>query len=507
VESTDAYLSRRSLLSFRRRLVETDSEMKILKAFFNQVTNSAIKDLKISTSEQRVDSTLVTSNIQTAGRVDLFKKTLLYFVHMLRSKFPDRYQKTLPEDIRNWSETLEEKNWFGMVVKLKMEKKRRLLSTLADWLYDIQLIFQSDNEITSTEHYNLVKRLLSEHCEIVPDNNSDDNSDDNSNNNSDDNSDDNNSDKAGNVDGQKKHPERGWKSGSKRNGKSRSKKGSGRRKKRASEGNAKPGKEKIRLLEKVARPSESMGSPYDPDAGFSGHKGRGYFAHISETCNNKGTEIITDFYVEPAATDKRKEQKIIEQLEDAGKKPSVLYADAGYPVAADVLESRLDGTEIISPITLRNQPEDVILRDRFKFDKNGLCTACPAGHAPVRHGMRTSSGKSVKTLHAFFTREQCGNCRFKERCSVRPASNGKRRQFHIEIAPHLIDRDNMFIEQQNRSWWDRYNIRAGIEATISELKRGYGLGKLRFRKQPKVTCAISLKIIACNSKRWISACA
>ena len=67
------------------------------------------------------------------------------------------------------------------------------------------------------------------------------------------------------------------------------------------------------------------------------------------------------------------------------RKPSVLYADAGYPTAADVCDSRLDGTEIISPITLRNQPEDVILRDRFKFDKNGLCTACPAGHAPVRH--------------------------------------------------------------------------------------------------------------------------
>ena len=63
----------------------------------------------------------------------------------------------------------------------------------------------------------------------------------------------------------------------------------------------------------------------------------------------------------------------------------------------------------------------------------------------------------------------------------------------------------MFAEQQTMEWKERYKIRAGVEATMSELKRGHGMGKPRVRGLAKSTLAVLCKVTACNIKRWARA--
>jgi hypothetical protein len=63
----------------------------------------------------------------------------------------------------------------------------------------------------------------------------------------------------------------------------------------------------------------------------------------------------------------------------------------------------------------------------------------------------------------------------------------------------------MHSRQQTLEWKNRYRIRAGIEATSSELKRSHGIGRLRVRRAVKVCFAVACKIIACNIKRWAKA--
>ena len=63
----------------------------------------------------------------------------------------------------------------------------------------------------------------------------------------------------------------------------------------------------------------------------------------------------------------------------------------------------------------------------------------------------------------------------------------------------------MYALQQTTEWKDRYKIRAGIEATNSELKRAHGIGRLRVRRAVKVCFAVACKLIACNIKRWAKA--
>ena len=50
---------------------------------------------------------------------------------------------------------------------------------------------------------------------------------------------------------------------------------------------------------------------------------------------------------------------------------------------------------------------------------------------------------------------------------------------------------------------ERYTIRAGIEATNSELKCKHGLGKLRMRGRPRVELSVNLKALSCNYKRMV----
>ena len=66
-------------------------------------------------------------------------------------------------------------------------------------------------------------------------------------------------------------------------------------------------------------------------------------------------------------------------------------------------------------------------------------------------------------------------------------------------------RDQMYADQQTDHWKQQYKIRAGIEATMSELKRRHGMGRLRVRRASKVCFAVACKVIACNIKRWARA--
>ena len=59
--------------------------------------------------------------------------------------------------------------------------------------------------------------------------------------------------------------------------------------------------------------------------------------------------------------------------------------------------------------------------------------------------------------------------------------------------------------EATEEWRKRYDIRAGIEGTNSELKRAHGLGRLRVRGGRRVRLAVYLKALACNFKRMVHA--
>ncbi len=164
VSEDDEYLSRRSLVEFRRRLAVEDPEMKLVRNLFDHIRDSAMKKLGLSGHDQRLDSTHIISNIRIRGRVALFSNTLTVFLKSLtRGQLP-RVSKRIQE----WH-ARESEGWFGLgpaEQKIKLEQ-------LAQYVYELIVTFEQDDAVTSSEPYHLLKRLFIEQCEIVKEPSSD----------------------------------------------------------------------------------------------------------------------------------------------------------------------------------------------------------------------------------------------------------------------------------------------------------------------------------------------
>ena len=443
MKPADAYLSRRSLVDFRSRLVAEDRDATALRRIFERIGESAIRDLKISTSEQRIDSTNITSNILSRGRVDLFRKTLLLFLRWVSRESPEQLDK-LSTGTRKWFAEIEEQGWFGL--GLSKEKAREILQVFAQRLHEIKVTFLDDELIRDSEEYALVIRVLDEHCHVVQIN-------------------------------------------------------------APSTEVSSHGPVEIELRKHLEKPSTTLQSPFDPDAGY-GYKGSGYTVQVAETCRNEHAEIITDFEVVPSGKpDFGQEAAVIDRLQACGVQPKILYADGGYPTGEGILDAKSKGVELFAPVTGASLPEGAIGRDQFTFDEaTGDCTRCPAGHAPHRHADRSTSGERP-SRHAYFDGAICRACPLLSHCIVRHPNNGRTGSYHLDIGANLIARDRALVAQRTLSWRQKYKIRSGVEATMSELKRGHGMGRLRVRRLKRVRAAVALKIIGCNVKRWLRACA
>ena len=158
ISDEEDYLSRRSLVEFRRRLADKDPEMKMIRTVFDHIRDSAIKRLGLSVSHQRLDSTHIISNIRLRGRVALFTNTIDLF---LKSLDKDHFTR-VPVKIREWH-TQEPEGWFGLgpaEQKIKLEE-------LAQYLYELIHVFEKDDP---GEPYQLLTRLFSEQCECSKEN-------------------------------------------------------------------------------------------------------------------------------------------------------------------------------------------------------------------------------------------------------------------------------------------------------------------------------------------------
>jgi len=181
-----------------------------------------------------------------------------------------------------------------------------------------------------------------------------------------------------------------------------------------------------------------------------------------------------------------------------------------YPTvesAYDIIEQR--GIALVAPVHRGPMDAAVMGRTQFEFDKEGHVVGCPEGHPAIDH-KRLSNNSTARTLHAVFDGDTCRQCAKLEICPVRAPNHRKKGDspretsgnFRLEITPELRLRDDMLEKQQTDEWKEDYKIRSGVEATMSELKRGYGMARLRVRGLSRVHFAVVCKVIACNIKRW-----
>jgi Transposase DDE domain len=139
--------------------------------------------------------------------------------------------------------------------------------------------------------------------------------------------------------------------------------------------------------------------------------------------------------------------------------------------------------------------------EAFTVDITHRQACCPAGH-PSGHcsrlGVRQKAG-GLKVFYRFEWRQRgCQSCPLREQCV--PAG-----QKHCSL---IVGEHHEFLqqrrqEQSSETFQQRMHQRNAIEGTLSELTRGHGMRRSRYRGFGKVELQNLLIGTACNIKRWL----
>jgi hypothetical protein len=250
-------------------------------------------------------------------------------------------------------------------------------------------------------------------------------------------------------------------------------------------------------------------NPSDPDATYDGHKGPGYQAQISETCNpDNEAQLITCAIPQTAAeSDANAVEEVLGDLQAKDLMPDELLVDTHYTGDDNVRLAEDKGVELVGPVPSgagknRDDDKDGYKRlnvDDFDIDEHSeAVVCCPAGHEPESSEHNNETGKTKTVMGE----SACSQCKFFDQCPVEKIK-GQYKLEHTAKQRRLAGRRR---EQDTEVFRQRYKTRGGIEGTNSGLKRRVGLGRLRVRGQPAVFHAIYLKITGWNILR-ASVCA
>ncbi len=240
-------------------------------------------------------------------------------------------------------------------------------------------------------------------------------------------------------------------------------------------------------------------SPDDEEATFRHKrtiKSKGYVGHVTETANpDNKLNLITDVVVVPNNID---DAKILEERlpEMVTKTPDLdeYHCDGNYGNAeVDKLMDEYNITQI--PTAIRGATSSVKI-DIICDDDNNYSVKCEGGQLIKAEGVR--SGKRLKAVFDF---NKCLSCKLNNICKIQSIKSRKGTTKRV----WYFDEGNILRYQRNQNIYlipkERLKIRANVEATVKEVKRGIKNGKVRIRRKLRVMLYLYMTSIAVNLTR------
>lgn len=233
------------------------------------------------------------------------------------------------------------------------------------------------------------------------------------------------------------------------------------------------------------------------DKGTLGKKG--YCGHISETANPENKlNLISDIIVVPNNVD---DAKILEQRlpEMINKTPELneYHADGNYgsPSVDEIMEKY----EIIQ-IQNAVRGRKAYARMEIKEDKDrNYWVTCEYGQKVKVE--KATKGKRVKRHKAVFNYEKCLLCPLNDKCNSRIMGVKIKRPKRIWYFYQRKIRLHKRLQNINLIPESRRKLRANVEATVKEVKRGVKNGKVRIRGHRRIMFYLSMTSIAVNLTR------
>jgi transposase len=263
----------------------------------------------------------------------------------------------------------------------------------------------------------------------------------------------------------------------------------------------------------LPRAAEGIESPYDPDARYRHTRDTqwtGYMVHVSETCEPTAPHLLTHVHTTAATVHEAQCTVPVQQaLVEKALPPSEHLVDAAYISAELLVESQAQ-----HGITLRGptrpspgwqaQVEGGYTVDQFEVDWAQQRVRCPQGQWSTAwwdQGSQTSG----RAIFVEFAREDCQACPARSVCT-RAQQQGRR----VGLPPQA----QYEALAAARTWYGRaegkagYKRRAGVEGTLSQGVRAFGLRCARYRGLAKTHLQHVATAAAMNVDRivaWLDA--
>jgi transposase len=249
-----------------------------------------------------------------------------------------------------------------------------------------------------------------------------------------------------------------------------------------------PGRAGIRFKSNRELPpaAESIESPYDPEARYRQKcdtQWTGYMVHVSETCEPTTPHLLTHVHTTTAAVyEAQCTEPIHQALSAKDLAPREHFVDGAY-ISADVLVASKEE----HGITLRGPTRPIqgwqahtdgaYDLSQFTVDWEQQQARCPQGKVSTIWREYVDRAGQPYTIVRFGLQD-CRPCPARSLCS-RTQKTGRNL--------HLPSQERFDALQAARAWYaseegrQRYQCRAGIEGTLSQGVRAFGLRRTRFR--------------------------
>ncbi|WP_344014164.1 IS1182 family transposase [Streptomyces thermospinosisporus] len=236
----------------------------------------------------------------------------------------------------------------------------------------------------------------------------------------------------------------------------------------------------------------------------------GYKVHVTETCDPDTPHLVTSVLTTLASvSDARMAAPVHDELARRDLLPGEHWVDAGYANGGALTAARRDHqVDLHGPLKAVTVPhargDAAFGQNAFTIDWDNQLVTCPNGVVSTQWAQRRSE-EGLATIRVRFSPADCGTCPQLTKCVNSPRP--RRREINLRPRDEYEELQQARKLQTTAAWKDRYNIRAGVEGTISQAVHACGLRRSRYRGLAKTSLQHQLTGAAVNLIRidaWLT---
>ena len=259
----------------------------------------------------------------------------------------------------------------------------------------------------------------------------------------------------------------------------------------------------------LAKAATGIESPYDIEARFRSRyevSWTGYMVHLSETCDDDNCHLITQVMTTAATVHEAQcTQEIHQVLENKNLRPSQHFVDSAYVDARLLVDAQTQGITLVGPtrpdVSWQTRTAEAFDLTRFTVNWQQQSVTCPQGKqsiswSPLIH----HDGHPVFKVR--FSTLDCGTCPVRSQCTR--AKPPVARSLLLMPQPEYEALKTARANHASPEGQQRYKRRAGIEGTLSQGVRAFGMRQTRYRGLAKTHLQNIAVAAAMNFERLVN---